>query len=154
MPPGQESAVVPVNARTQGALRAVAVLAGKFSQPGPCTANIISGEAGVSRQFLGQILQQLRSAGIVESVMGREGGFRLARNPAQITVHEVIQATDPALYPLNGSEKHHLQPHSPTDVIETVVHEADAKSAQFLVSITLEDVLHRARSSSSDMYHI
>jgi Rrf2 family protein len=42
-------------------------------------------------RFLENILAQLRLAGIVESVRGKEGGYLLARPPRAIPVGEVIR---------------------------------------------------------------
>lgn len=49
-------------------------------------------EQGVPPKFLVQILLELKSAGIVRSVRGKEGGYLLARPPAQITLGQVIRA--------------------------------------------------------------
>ena len=42
-------------------------------------------------RFLENILGQLRQAGLVESVRGKEGGYRLNRHPRGLTVGEVIR---------------------------------------------------------------
>lgn len=47
---------------------------------------------GVSEQYVGKLLRVLADAGIVESVRGRSGGFRLARAPVEITAAEVLAA--------------------------------------------------------------
>ncbi len=39
--------------------------------------------------FLTQILQQLRSYGLVQSTRGSTGGYRLSRSPDQITMADI-----------------------------------------------------------------
>jgi len=48
----------------------------------------------LSLAYLEQIFLQLRRAGIVESVRGRSGGYRLARPAEQITVADVLSAVE------------------------------------------------------------
>ncbi len=51
----------------------------------------------VSGNFLVQILNDLRRAGLIESRRGKAGGYLLARTADQITLRQVIDAVDPAL---------------------------------------------------------
>jgi Rrf2 family iron-responsive transcriptional regulator len=48
----------------------------------------------VSELFLFKILQPLVNAGIVETVRGRNGGIKLARPAAEITLLDVVLATE------------------------------------------------------------
>ena len=48
----------------------------------------------LSEQFLLKILQALTKAGFVESVRGRGGGIRLARPAEEISIGEVVRATE------------------------------------------------------------
>ena len=50
---------------------------------------------GVPPAYLAKHLQALAAAGVVESVVGPRGGYRLARPPADITVLDVVEALDP-----------------------------------------------------------
>ena len=49
---------------------------------------------GVPAAYLAKTLQALSRAGIVESVPGRRGGYRLGRPPAEITLLDVVQAVE------------------------------------------------------------
>jgi Rrf2 family transcriptional regulator, cysteine metabolism repressor len=51
----------------------------------------------VSGNFLVQILNDLRRAGLIESRRGKAGGYLLARPADQITLRQVIEAVDPSL---------------------------------------------------------
>jgi len=51
----------------------------------------------VSGNFLVQILNDLRRAGLIESRRGKAGGYLLARPAVQITLRQVVDAVDPAL---------------------------------------------------------
>lgn len=50
----------------------------------------------VPAAYLAKHLQALSAAGIVASVLGRRGGYRLARPPAAITILDVVLAVDGA----------------------------------------------------------
>jgi Rrf2 family protein len=51
----------------------------------------------VSGNFLVQILNDLRRAGLIESRRGKAGGYLLARPADQITLRQIVEAVDPAL---------------------------------------------------------
>lgn len=51
----------------------------------------------VSGNFLVQILNDLRRAGLVDSRRGKSGGYLLARPADSITLRQVVEAVDPSL---------------------------------------------------------
>ncbi len=53
--------------------------------------------AGLSQSFLPKVLQQLKSAGLVESTRGRGGGVKLAKSPEEITLLDIAKATEDKL---------------------------------------------------------
>lgn len=55
----------------------------------------------VSANFLVQILNDLKRAGIIESKRGKAGGYLLARQPRQITLFDITQAVEAGLLTLN-----------------------------------------------------
>ncbi|MBW0159165.1 Rrf2 family transcriptional regulator [Sedimentimonas flavescens] len=54
----------------------------------------ISKRQDISLPYLEQLFVRLRRAGLVESVRGPGGGYRLARNPEEIRVSEIFEAVD------------------------------------------------------------
>ncbi len=51
----------------------------------------------ISANFLVQILNDLRRAGLIESRRGKSGGYLLARDPASISLRQIVSAVDPTL---------------------------------------------------------
>lgn len=54
----------------------------------------ISSTYGISGPLLAKVLQALAKKGLVRSRHGASGGYTLARDPATVTVLEVLQAID------------------------------------------------------------
>ena len=54
----------------------------------------IAGRQNISLNYLEQVFGQLRRAGIVRSIKGSGGGYRLAKDARQITVKEVLEALE------------------------------------------------------------
>jgi Rrf2 family protein len=76
------------------ALTALAWLA-RQNSPGPVASHTLAEMAhGIPERFLLKLLLPLVSAGILRSVRGPGGGYRLARPASGVTVLEVIQAVD------------------------------------------------------------
>jgi len=57
----------------------------------------------VSPNYLTQILNELRTAGIVESRRGKHGGYALARDPGKVSLWDVVQAVEGNLLQVNSS---------------------------------------------------
>ena len=54
----------------------------------------ISQKLGIPQNYLEQLLATLKKAGIVESVRGAGGGYRLSKEPSEICCAKVIEALD------------------------------------------------------------
>lgn len=76
------------------ALRAVLHLAGEGKERA-ITANEIADFLGVPRNYLSKVLHHLRQRGILTSTRGPGGGFRLARDPSEVVLADVIEPHDP-----------------------------------------------------------
>jgi FeS assembly SUF system regulator len=58
------------------------------------TAALIAGETGVPLPTAAKLLGLLARAGLLESLRGQAGGFRLARGAEGISLAEIIEAVD------------------------------------------------------------
>jgi Rrf2 family protein len=74
------------------ALHAVACLAQQGG--GPLSVHTIAQERCLPEGFLLKILRALVAARILRSSRGPRGGYRLLRSPAQITLLEILEASD------------------------------------------------------------
>lgn len=61
---------------------------------GPVPLRVVAEEQDLSLSYLEQIMCALRKDGLVESVRGRHGGYRLAGPPEEVSVGQVIRALE------------------------------------------------------------
>ncbi|HYA81059.1 MAG TPA: Rrf2 family transcriptional regulator [Methylocystis sp.] len=69
----------------------------------------IAEEQQIPKRFLNAILFELRSFGFVNSRMGKNGGYALARAAETITVGEIVRAIDGPLAPIACASKTRYQ---------------------------------------------
>src|SRR5437899_5862372 len=86
--------------RGEYALRALLVLGLHYSDS-VVRIQAISEEQNIPKRFLEQILNDLKSAGLVQSRRGVAGGYRLARPPGEITLATVVRHIEWALAPVS-----------------------------------------------------
>jgi Rrf2 family protein len=54
----------------------------------------------IPRKFLEAILVDLKTQGILQSTRGKNGGYSLAKNPAQVSVGNIVRMIDGPLAPI------------------------------------------------------
>jgi Rrf2 family cysteine metabolism transcriptional repressor len=60
----------------------------------------------IPKKFLEQILITLKTSGFVKSKKGSEGGYKLTKDPEQISLAEIIRLMDGALAPVESASKY------------------------------------------------
>ncbi|MCW2991451.1 MAG: Rrf2 family transcriptional regulator, partial [Solirubrobacterales bacterium] len=97
-----------VTARADYALRAAVELAVAHEEGRAITGNALAQAQGISPKFLETILAELRFGGIVRSQRGVEGGYWLARPPAEISIADVIRGVEGPLASVRGKRPEDL----------------------------------------------
>lgn len=87
------------------ALMELALLYDQSYNPKALQIKDIAGKHNIPQHYLEQILLVLRKAGIVESYRGSQGGYALARSPAQIQIMEVLSLLEGKLEVLSDQRK-------------------------------------------------
>lgn len=90
--------------KCQYALRAIFELAKAYGD-GPVKIAQIAQTQAIPARFLEVILNQLRQGGFVDSRRGSDGGYRLARSPAKLTVGDIMRFLQGSLHPVDCSGK-------------------------------------------------
>ena len=75
------------------AIRAVIAL-GRAEPGAVMSAPRLAALTGIPVRFVAQVMTEVVRAGIAEARVGRSGGYRLARDPASITLLEVVQTVE------------------------------------------------------------
>ena len=82
---------VKLTVKSDYAARAVLELARSFESGQARRVEDLAKAAGVSANYLVQILIELKSRGIVKSVRGKEGGYLLDREPSEVSLADVLR---------------------------------------------------------------
>ena len=138
-----------LSAKTQNACLAALELARRHHNPKPVGLKTIADEHSISSQFLVQILLQLKRAGLVRSTRGSSGGYRLAADPQDISLLQIIEA-------MEGSSAD--RPALGDNPIARVFFESWASVAEEqrnrLAELTLDKLCSSIESQEPDMYYI
>src|SRR5664280_658065 len=88
-----------ISQKCQYAVRALLELAKRHGR-GIVQTDEIAAKQAIPPRFLGNILNELRAAGLVTARRGPHGGFLLACDPKELTVGRVIRLIDGPLDPV------------------------------------------------------
>lgn len=87
--------------KTKYALKALMVLADEAGGDGDALRiEEVALRSGAPKRFLEHILLDLKRAGLIGSRRGRNGGYELIKNPAHVSLAEVLRLIDGPLAPL------------------------------------------------------
>lgn len=87
-----------LSVKSDYAARAVLGLARHHPDPVALRVEDLAAEQGIPSNYLVQILIELKAQGIARSVRGKEGGYLLAKAPADIKLGDVLRAVHGAVF--------------------------------------------------------
>ncbi len=114
-----------------------------------CTISEVAQAYDISQPHLMKVTNRLSRAGWIETVRGKNGGMRLAHDPADISVGKVVRDTenDLALVECMGDKQHCSL--IGRCLLPQVLSGAMAKFMEHLDQFTLEDLLGPAGGTSA-----
>jgi Rrf2 family protein len=128
-----------VTAKADYAVRAVVELAGS-SQASPRKVDEVAKAQGIPVSFLENILTQLRSAGIVRSQRGPEGGYWLAKPPDEVNLAHVIRAVEGPLVGVRGQRPEEIEYVGSAESLQKVWIALRANLRKVLEHVTVAEV--------------
>lgn len=130
--------MISITTKSPYALRALAELA-RSGGAGPVPIGELARRRNVPVQFLEQLFATLRRAGVLRSQRGVKGGYTYARDPAELTVLEVVELLDGPV----GADA------------QGIFEEAAGAARTVLGKATLAQVIEgEAQAAAAPMYHI
>jgi Rrf2 family protein len=119
-------------------------LARRFGE-GPITGRDLASRERLPVDYVEQILLRLRRSGLVKSTRGAHGGYALARDPEQITVRDVIAASELQTFDL------HCVTHPVEEERCSSSHACSIRPVWVMLQQKIDDVLQSVRLS--DLLH-
>lgn len=109
---------------------------------GPVSLNDISGRQGISLSYLEQLFAKLRRGGLVASVRGPGGGYRLSRECEHINVAEIVDAVNESMDATRCNRRGDCQDGHPCLTHHLWLDLSD-QIHDFLTGITLQSLISR-----------
>jgi Rrf2 family cysteine metabolism transcriptional repressor len=143
-----------LSSRGHYGMMALTYLAQK-AETGPIPIKAIAAAEDIPEQYLEQIFVELRRAGLVTSVRGARGGYKLSRPPAEIQVGEVVKVLEGEIAPV---ECLHAEEENPTLCCSKTEHCATKivweklrdTIVDYLDDITLHDIVNKSSKLYSE----
>lgn len=141
-----------LSAKVEYACLAVLELAVGQEKAQPTRIKEISANHHIPDRFLVQILLQLKTAGLVKSVRGAAGGYRLSRSPEEISIADVIRAVDDRS--LSGPETTQASKTALGQALTCAWNQVFREEIRILEELKLAELLRRANMDESLVYQI
>jgi Rrf2 family transcriptional regulator, iron-sulfur cluster assembly transcription factor len=114
---------------------------------GPASVNEIATRQFLPVPYLEKLLIELRRAGLVRSIRGAQGGYKLAKKPAQISLSDILMAVGESMVVNRSDDNQSTVDHLATDwVTQMLWRRLNEKLQAALASISLADLYYDARS--------
>ena len=115
----------------------------------------IAARQEISKKYLEQIVALLGSSNMLRANRGAQGGYMLARDPAQYTVGEILRFTEGDLYPVPCMENEPNQCQRSSFCQTLPIWTGLSKVInEYLDNITLQRILDDYTTAGADEYYI
>lgn len=116
----------------------------------PVAIREITAQHGIPQPFLVQILQQLKSAGLVTSTRGSQGGYRLAMRPDKITLLDIADKVGSNEAGCSAEDEQTAA----ALALRSIWDAASERYRDHLAATRLSDLSERCRDADDAMFYI
>src|SRR3954467_11516458 len=113
----------------------VSIHLAKEAGKGPIAARELSEQERLPHDYVEQILLRLRRAGLVRSTRGARGGYLLARRSEDVSIRDVIEASETTTFDL------HCESHPVGEERCSTAHSCSIRPVWMLLQRKIDDVL-------------
>lgn len=106
-----------------------------------CSSREISEEMSVPRDYLIQLALRLRKAGLIKARPGKNGGYVLAKSPADITIAQILNAFDSDLKHVRQPMKSARKASEPANAVREMHGVVMGSLDYFLEALSVQDLL-------------
>src|SRR5580693_5775415 len=143
-----------ISKRTQYGLKAMLALGRKYRE-GPILIGTLAREEAIPIKFLEAILLDVKSRGLLDSKMGRKGGYFLSRPPSAITIGSIIRIIEGPLAPLPCASETAFKPCEECADVENcgtriIMRQVRDSIASVLDKTTLADLIRQVETAKQE----
>lgn len=143
-----------ISTKGRYALR-MAVYLARNDNNGYISLKEISDHENISRKYLEQIVPMLTKSGILRTTRGNKGGYLLAYKAEELTVGDILRATEGSLSPISCLEfPDNVCPRKGQCSTLYVWEGLYKMITDYLDNITIQDIIERNSDISGDCYSI
>ncbi|KAF1085095.1 HTH-type transcriptional regulator CymR [Sporotomaculum syntrophicum] len=146
-----------ISAKGRYALAATISMAEHYQAGEYITVISIAEKLGISKIYLEQVFSLLKRGGIVTSTKGSQGGYQLARMPREITLLDVLSATELTLFEPTEETVSKKAPEIEAAMRLVAFDKLQTALKKAMGSVTLNDLVTEAqkhKTGNSYMYYI
>jgi Rrf2 family protein len=99
----------------------------------------------ISLHYLENIFVRLRTAGLVKSTRGAQGGFTVAKSPSEIRLSEIVEALEGSMAPVACVDDSAVCERASFCAVRDLWVEMGAAMSKVLESVTLQDLVEQQR---------
>jgi Rrf2 family protein len=112
---------------------------------GPILLKDIAGRQGISEKYLWQLINPLKTAGLVNSLRGARGGYMLGKAPEAVSLKEILQILEGSLCLVDCVDNPALCERSPSCISREIWGEASKNMQQTLEDTTLAVMVEKQK---------
>ena len=142
-----------LTSRTRYGMRAMLELGLNYDKS-PLQTKIIAQRQDISVKYLEQLMASLQTSGLIRGKRGTKGGYSLVKPPNMITLNEIFTCLEGPILMAECIDEKDYCDKSPDCVTRQLWAQIQGELVKMLKSITLQDLVEKAKKNKLSNYQI